>query len=182
MSLSHISRFVLWGSVGFILGIGLVSFFVLSINTAFFVIALVCISFIFIFLRKVWLWCFVFFCLMFVVGMATANNSLKEIHYIDTNVGKVETGVAVVVGDIVQKNWQASVKLRYENGVTVILKDEKYTKLNYGSIVNLKCKTALPEMYNNFDYHKYLVMTGVDYFCSDFTYEVIGHDSISGDF
>jgi len=176
MSLSHISRFVLWGSVGFICGVGLASFFAVSIDTALFIIAIISICGIFIFLRKVWLWCFIFFCLMVGIGLLVMNSSLEQIHHIESNAGKTEIGMATVIRDTVQKSWTTRVTLRYENGVTVILKDKKYTELVHGSIVNLTCETALPEAYNDFDYHKYLVMNGVDYVCNDFSYEFVGYE------
>lgn len=176
MSLSHISRFVLWGSVGFIGGVGLGSFFVISIDMTLFIIAIISVGAIFIFLRNTWLWCFVFFCLMFGMGTLVIDKSLREIHYIEERVGRTEFGVAKVIRNTVQKGWNVRVTLRYENGLTVILKDEKYTELVYGSVVNLRCETSLPEVYNDFDYHKYLVMTGVDYICSDFVYEIVGYE------
>jgi len=173
MTLSHISRFVLWGSIGFISGIGWGSFLSVSTDLILFFIAIISVSIIFIFLRKTWIWCLVFFFLMIGAGVLTINNSLDRIGYIESNVNKTELGRATVVRSIVQKGWNANVTFKYENGVTVMVKDEKYTNLVYGSVVNLECKTALPEIYNNFDYHKYLVMTGVDYICSDFTYDVV---------
>ena len=175
MSLSHISRFVLWGSIGFICGVGLVSFFVVSIDVILFIISTIGISSIFIFLRKTWLWCFVFFCLMFSMGAIIENNVLEKIHYIENNAGATEIGIATVIRDTVQKGWNTRVTFKYEDGTTVIIKDKKYTELVYGSVVNLKCKTSLPDMYNDFDYHKYLVMSGVDYICDNFTYEIIGY-------
>ena len=109
--------------------------------------------------------------------MIVGNNTLERIHYIEGNTGNIETGRAIVIRDIVQKGWNTSVILKYESGTTVMIKDKKYTELTYGSVVDLRCRMSLPDTYDNFDYHKYLVMSGIDYICSDFTYEIIDHKS-----
>ncbi|XLQ20322.1 MAG: ComEC/Rec2 family competence protein [Candidatus Moraniibacteriota bacterium] len=104
------------------------------------------------------------------------NEVLSEIDNVKNNVGEKLFGVAIVKKDVVQKGWKSDVVLTYIEGNTVLIKDEKYTDLKWGSLVNLKCITGLPEQYNDFDYQKYLFMNGVEYICDDFEYETIGFE------
>ncbi len=175
MALSHISRFVFWGSVGFICGVGILSFFAVSIDTVFFIVSIIAIGSIVIFFRQSWVWCFVFAFIMIAVGSFVMNNILINIHLLENNVNNTKNDVARVC-DVTQKGWATQVKLQYKDGVIVIIKDKKYTDLVQGDIINLECHTVLPEVYNNFDYHKYLVMKGIDYVCDNFSYEIIRHE------
>ncbi len=176
MSLSHISRFVLWGSVGFICGVGILSFYSVSVSAFLFVIGILSIGIIVVFYDRQEVWCFVFFILMISIGALIMNYFLQRIEYVENNVGKIVEGEAKVVDEVVQKGWNSQVVLEYYDGVTVLIKDEKYTELVWGSVVQLQCETSLPEKYNDFDYQKYLFMNGVDYTCSNFEYNIVGFE------
>ncbi len=176
MSLSHISRFVLWGSIGFICGVGILSFCSVSVSALLFIVGILSIGIIVIFYDRQEVWCFVFFILMISVGALIMNYFLLRIEYVESNVGKIIEDEAKVVDEVVQKGWNSQVVLEYDSGVTVLIKDEKYTELVWGNIVQLQCETSLPEKYDDFDYQKYLFMNGVDYTCSDFEYNIVGFE------
>jgi competence protein ComEC len=174
----HISRFVLWGSIGFICGIGFLSFFRVSVNTLFILVSLCTISLIVIFYDKKWTWTVIFSLLMFGVGGLVMGNVLQELNILNQKVGISIVGEAIVSGDVVQKDYNSNVTFEYlESDVSVLIKDEKYTDIIRGDIVELNCKTSLPQQIKDFDYRMYLAMHGVDYVCDDFEYVFIRHKS-----
>ncbi|MEN8252360.1 MAG: ComEC/Rec2 family competence protein [Patescibacteria group bacterium] len=186
----HISRFVLFGSVGFICGVAIGSVYDIFIDV-FFVTGILSVIFVFIFYKKIWIWCLVFFMFCFSIGFWVICDNLLEIESKEKYVGDIIVGEAVVTQDVINKNWNSQAilefaekvqprvdsRLDFGENITVFIKDEKYSELEMGSVVNLECKLALAENFNDFDYRMYLAMRGIDYVCSDFEYEVLKTDS-----
>ena len=194
ISLPHISRVILSGSIGFICGVAFISFFSVSVEAGLFCVIICVIGSFAIFYKSSSVWIVIVGVLLFGVGVLIMNNSLVNIAKKDSIVGTVFIGEAIVSEDIVQKSWTSQVTLRYKdlvrseesfavigwrpkNNITVIIKDEKYTSVQRDDILLLECTSSLPQNYNDFDYRKYLAMHGVDYVCEDFSYDIVGHET-----
>ncbi len=179
ISLPHISRIIFAGSVGFICGIVLISFFTLSIDAILIAIILCTVGFFVIFYKSEFVWIVIVFILLFGIGAVAMQGTLDDIVKKNAIVGTILNGEAYVIDDVVRTDWQSKVIAQYNDDITVLIQDEKYTNVVRGDILLLQCTSALPENFEDFDYQKYLAMKGVDYICEDFEYTIIGHqDSI----
>jgi competence protein ComEC len=175
IDLPHISRFVLWSSLGFILGVAFLSFVDVEIDVLLFIVVICVISVFFVFYKKQFMWLSIVFALMFGVGAIVMQNTLDNIAVKKQDVGSFVYAKAIVVDDVILKDWYSQIIARYDDGVSVLIKDKKYTDVVRGDILSLKCTKALPQNFDDFDYQKYLAMNGVDYICKDVSYEIIGH-------
>jgi len=175
ITLPHISRFVLWGSLGFVVGVFFNSFVVVSLDTLLFVVVLSALGTFFIFYKNEYSFVFIVFVLLFGLGVVVMQNTLEQISQIENNVGTIFDGEVSVIDDVVKKDWYSQIVVRYDDGTTILLKDDKYTDVVRGDILSLKCVSALPENFEDFDYQKYLFMKGIDYICEDGEYEIVGH-------
>ncbi len=178
ISLPHISRFILWSAIGFICGVGVASFWHLQMESFLFVVSVFSVIIGIIFYAQKWSWIMVTALLFCALGVMVVQKSVARIAHMAHDAGAMREGAARIIDDVRTKEWHSIVVAQFDDAVhtTVLIKDDKYSDLRRGDVIALRCRTMVPENYNQFDYRMYLAMKGIDYICADVTYHVITHE------
>lgn len=163
----HISQIFLWTISWFVIGVSFGLFFILPIDYFIFVFIISILSVFTIFYKnKNFILAFLLI-ISFTLGFWRSSFFLKKIENLSLQNIEIQ-GEAKVVENSVRKFYDSSVIVYFKKeNIKVLIKNSKYDELFYGDKLNLKCKLALPENFESFDYQKYLATKNVFYVSDD---------------